>query len=724
MPAISFDKLCYRVEGQPFYLYSGEFHYFRVPKKDWRRRMDLFREAGGNCIATYVPWMLHEPKEGQFNFGSADGLTDFETFQETARQAGLYVLARPGPYQGSELKYGGLPAWLFEKYPEILARDIDNKPIHADSMSYLHPIFLQKTQAWFNVVCPIVARHTVSKGGSIALVQIDNEMMGVHLWNGSVDYSVDAMGIGRKDGRYPRYLQKKYVEIGALNAAYGTHFSSFEAVRPIAASSKATPPQILRAKDYFEFYLSSIGEYALIVATMMRSHGIDVPLVHNAGGVDMDMLYEDVVHALEPGFLLGSDHYYNLDQSWAQNNPTPQYALNIFCSLESLRLMGFPPTVLEMPGGSASDWPPITPEDTKACYWTNLALGMKGTNFYIFTGGPNPPHAGTTTDIYDYGAAISATGETRPLYPVQKELGDFLLAHPWLSEAERQYDFRVVVSLHNSIGDHYWKSHGDLLLSDFEAWDLAKRGVLNSSFCASLSPVLCDLRASDWSNDKTTPVAIVSSACMSAAQQQGVIEFLRGGGKAIILPVLPTHDENFKPCTLLSDFLGGAKLRPNSSAFPRITVNGIVNVECNVGSFVTETLPPKAQVIGKDKSTGETVAWCLKTEGGGEVIFLGFRWYHAMHEHEYLVTSLLHELGLQQKVLCSNPNVWTSLRSNGEKSMLFILNLSSSPMEAQITYSSAAGHPSVTAGHKLPPMTVQWVEAYQRVKDNPPRPQI
>ena len=62
MPAISFDKLCYRIEGQPFYLYSGEFHYFRVPKKDWRRRMDLFREAGGNCIATYMPWMLHEPK--------------------------------------------------------------------------------------------------------------------------------------------------------------------------------------------------------------------------------------------------------------------------------------------------------------------------------------------------------------------------------------------------------------------------------------------------------------------------------------------------------------------------------------------------------------------------------------------------------------------------------------------------------------------------------------
>ena len=137
--------------------------------------------------------------------------------------------------------YGGLPPWFFEKYPEILARDIDNKPIHADSMSYLHPIFLEKTKAWFDVVCPIVASHTVSKGGPIALVQIDNEMMGVHLWNGSVDYSADTMGIGRKDGRYPRYLQKKYGEIGQLNVLYGTRFASFEAVRPIAVTATATP---------------------------------------------------------------------------------------------------------------------------------------------------------------------------------------------------------------------------------------------------------------------------------------------------------------------------------------------------------------------------------------------------------------------------------------------------------------------------------------------------
>lgn len=64
LPAIEFDRLCYRIEGKPTYLYSGEFHYFRVPKADWRKRMELFKEAGGNCVATYIPWLIHEPTEG------------------------------------------------------------------------------------------------------------------------------------------------------------------------------------------------------------------------------------------------------------------------------------------------------------------------------------------------------------------------------------------------------------------------------------------------------------------------------------------------------------------------------------------------------------------------------------------------------------------------------------------------------------------------------------
>ena len=149
-----------------------------------------------------------------------------------------------------------------------------------------------------------------------------------------------------------------------------------------------------RTKDYFEFYLSTVAEYARTLGGWMRELGIDTPIIHNSAGPGMNALFRETVDAMGDGFLLGSDHYYNLSQDARQNNPTPQHAINVFASNEMLRLYGYPPTVFELPAGSLSDWPPITASDAKAFYFANVALGMKGHNYYIFTGGPNPPGDG------------------------------------------------------------------------------------------------------------------------------------------------------------------------------------------------------------------------------------------------------------------------------------------------------------------------------------------
>ena len=37
-------------DGRREFLLSGEMHYFRVPRADWRRRMRLWKDAGGNFI--------------------------------------------------------------------------------------------------------------------------------------------------------------------------------------------------------------------------------------------------------------------------------------------------------------------------------------------------------------------------------------------------------------------------------------------------------------------------------------------------------------------------------------------------------------------------------------------------------------------------------------------------------------------------------------------------
>jgi beta-galactosidase len=261
MNPITFDACSYRLGGEPVYLNAGEFHYFRVPRSDWARRMALFREAGGNCLATYVPWLLHEPEEGRFSFGRGEH-DQLEAFLETAAAAGLHVIARPGPYQYSELVCSGLPRWLCGKYPQVLACDPHGKPYTAFSVSYLHPLLLEKARAWYDAVCPILARHTVERGGPIAFLQVDNELAGIHVWFGGPDYHREAMGFGRPDGRFPRFLRRRYRDLARLNHAYSLNAESFEEVPPAALHGANTPAELRRRRDYLEFYLETVAEYA------------------------------------------------------------------------------------------------------------------------------------------------------------------------------------------------------------------------------------------------------------------------------------------------------------------------------------------------------------------------------------------------------------------------------------------------------------------------------
>lgn len=709
---ITFDRTCYRIDGKPVYLNSGEFHYFRVPREDWSRRMELFKAAGGNCLATYVPWVMHEPVEGAFAFSDTPK-NDLEGFLQAAKAAGLYIIARPGPYQYSELLYNGLPHWLCENYPELLAQDIHGNMLNPASVSYLHPLFLEKAKRWFDQVCPILARYTLSRGGPIAFVQVDNELAGIHVWNGSLDYHPVTMGFGQADGRYPRFLRQRYGAIEALRQAYEQECSSFEQAPPPAGQGACSAAELRRRKDYYDCYLGTIAEYAALLGSWVKTYGIDTPIVHNSANPEMNAIFKETAAAMGPGFLLGSDHYYNLDQSWSQNNPTPQYARRVFYSLEMLRLMGFPATVFELPGGSLSDWPPVTPNDARACYLANVALGMKGHNYYIYTGGTNPPGVCATSDVYDYGAGISASGVVRPLYEAQKEFGLFMREHAWLAETQREADCRLALDWEMARSPAYWPERGDFLLSGADAWRGLIDGPLTTAFCASLSPAFCDLEAEDWSRDFSTPVVVAASPVMAAAKQERIVRFLEAGGKALILPLLPEYDEAWNPCSLLRDYLGGGSLRSSGKTPTRLTILDVANVYNNGQAFFSAEVPAGAEVIGRDERSGLPVAWSKKTGAKGEALFLGFAWKQAMREHENMLCTLLTRLGLKKKVLSNNPNVWTSLRTVavGRCSMLFLMNLMSAPQKVKVGCQPAWSKRMLPAGeHILDAMTVKMIE--------------
>jgi beta-galactosidase len=715
MKPISFDRTCYWIDDTPTYLNSGEFHYFRVPRADWARRMALFKAAGGNCLATYIPWLLHEPEEGSFVFDAGDGVTDLEAFLQTAEEAELYVVARPGPYQYSELIYGGLPEWLFEKYPQIQAHTRGGEPFGLPSVSYLHPVFLDKVRTWFGAVCPIIARHTVRRGGSVAFTQFDNELMGIHVWFGGLDYNREAMGIGSPEGRYPRFLEDRYGGIVALNAAYDTAYAGFEMVEPIAPGDAPAgmPSGIRRLKDYFDFYAAAITEYARLLCGLMRDYGIDTPFVHNSANPGMNAYFTEMAKTFGSGFLLGSDHYYNLSQSWPQNNPTPQYARNVFLSNEQLRLLGYPPTILELPSGSASDWPPITARDAVTCYMTNLALGMKGHNYYIFTGGPNPRGVGETTDSYDYGAPIGAMGQIRPLYGAQGQFGKFITDHPWLVQARRAYDCRLGLSFEYARADRYWQDSGGSCFTGLQAWRFTAEGLLTSALCTSLSPICVDLDADDWVGDTSTPLLIASAESMAQAQQERIVSFLENAGNVLIAPVLPRLDEALKPCSTLADYLGAPPARLATEHTVRVMIEGRDRVVTNVlknAVFYPEAAPRAGDVCAFDERTGAPIGWQMATPGGGSAIILGLTWDHRKSEQSDMLLALSERLGLQRRVMCSNPNVWTSLRYHNDRGILFLMNLFTSPMEAVVSFRTSSGSHVDMGEQCLEAMSVKALE--------------
>ena len=46
------------------YRFSGEFHYFRVPRRAWRDRLSQVRDLGFDAVSIYAPWNWHEPRPG------------------------------------------------------------------------------------------------------------------------------------------------------------------------------------------------------------------------------------------------------------------------------------------------------------------------------------------------------------------------------------------------------------------------------------------------------------------------------------------------------------------------------------------------------------------------------------------------------------------------------------------------------------------------------------
>lgn len=146
------------INDKPIQLISGAIHYFRIVPEYWEDRLLKLKACGFNCVETYIPWNLHEPKEGEFDF---TGIANAVEFIRIAERLGLYVIARPSPYICAEWEFGGLPSWLLaDKNMQV--------------RSYYEP-YLEKVDNYYDVLLAKLKPLLQTNGGPIIAMQIENE---------------------------------------------------------------------------------------------------------------------------------------------------------------------------------------------------------------------------------------------------------------------------------------------------------------------------------------------------------------------------------------------------------------------------------------------------------------------------------------------------------------------------------------------------------------------
>lgn len=168
------------------------------PADEWPKDIARMKELGFNVVRLFeFAWHRFEPAEGRYDFDWAVELLD-----QLAEVGIGVILGTPT---------AAPPAWLTDRYPEVLK--VDNSGRRASHGQRKHASHISPT--YRKLAAGIVGQMARHLGGhpSVIAWQIDNEMSGY-------DYSPAAAEA------FARWLESKYGTIDELNRRWGLEFWS------------------------------------------------------------------------------------------------------------------------------------------------------------------------------------------------------------------------------------------------------------------------------------------------------------------------------------------------------------------------------------------------------------------------------------------------------------------------------------------------------------------
>lgn len=207
---LTVDSQSLRLDGRPWVPVMGEFHYSRYPQSEWRDELFKMRAGGIDVVATYVFWIHHEEEEGVFDWS---GRRDLRKFVETAREAGLAVVVRCGPWCHGEVRNGGLPDWLLKKGCKVRSDD---------------PVYLEKVRLLYGQISEQLKGFLWKDGGPVVAIQLENE------FHGPAAHLLSLKAIAREVGLdVPFYTRTGWpnltttMSLGEMLPLYGSYADGF-----------------------------------------------------------------------------------------------------------------------------------------------------------------------------------------------------------------------------------------------------------------------------------------------------------------------------------------------------------------------------------------------------------------------------------------------------------------------------------------------------------------
>lgn len=158
---VTYDKNSLLIDGKRVFIRSGAFHYFRTPGVELAKdRFMKLKAAGYNAVDIYFNANYHSKAEGEYDFS---GIKDVKQVLEAAREVGLFVIARPGPFINAEVNAGGIPFWVLRNKNVIPRNRIGSEYHYSED-------YMKFVRQWYGNIIPII-----NEFDNVIAFQIENE---------------------------------------------------------------------------------------------------------------------------------------------------------------------------------------------------------------------------------------------------------------------------------------------------------------------------------------------------------------------------------------------------------------------------------------------------------------------------------------------------------------------------------------------------------------------